>query len=257
MPWLPSRERSEWEGLGVGRSHHETCEVSAHCGKVDADREIGRVSKRQEETALGGGSMRALVGWLHRRPRWARFSQGAVWWEPPTPDPSRSAPLHGRGEFPPPSGGSDNASSCAATAKQSGGLPHYPAGMPKILVVADTPWVINDVHAALSLPGYVLVDHNDPRTIVPVTDQHRPDLAIIDLQVGSMGGMAIVRTLREAEYNGKLQPVPVILLLDRTADAFLAKRAAAAAWLKKPFTSHELRETLAEVLPVEEPATEA
>lgn len=129
--------------------------------------------------------------------------------------------------------------------------------MPKILVVADTPWVVNDVHAALSLPGYVLVDHDDPRTIVTAVDQHRPDTVIIDLQVGSMGGMALVRTLREAEYNGRLEPVPVVLLLDRAADSFLAKRAAAAAWLKKPFTAHELRQIVTGILPVEETVTKA
>ncbi len=44
-----------------------------------------------------------------------------------------------------------------------------------------------------------------------------------------------------------IQPVPIVLLLDRRADAFLAKRAGANGWLVKPFTVQDLRATLAEV----------
>jgi hypothetical protein len=32
-----------------------------------------------------------------------------------------------------------------------------------------------------------------------------------------------------------------VILLDRTVDGFLAKRAGADAWVVKPFTDHELR----------------
>jgi DNA-binding response OmpR family regulator len=34
---------------------------------------------------------------------------------------------------------------------------------------------------------------------------------------------------------------PVILLLDRDADAFLAGRSGAVAWVRKPFSAHDLR----------------
>ena len=113
--------------------------------------------------------------------------------------------------------------------------------MPKILVVADTPWVRNDVHAALSLPGYELRDHSDPRTLTDMVQEFGPDVAVIDLQVASMGGMAMARALREASLAPDFPEVPVVLLLDRGADAFLAKRAAAVAWVQKPFDAADLR----------------
>jgi CheY-like chemotaxis protein len=125
--------------------------------------------------------------------------------------------------------------------------------MPKILVVADTPWVRNDVHAALSLPGYDLQDHDDPRSLTEAVTGFAPDVAIIDLQVASMGGMAMVRALKEASLGIGFPEVPVVLLLDRSADAFLAKRSAADAWLQKPFDAADLREAVAGVL-TEEPA---
>ncbi|MGI9647156.1 MAG: response regulator transcription factor [Acidimicrobiia bacterium] len=126
--------------------------------------------------------------------------------------------------------------------------------MPTILVVADTPWVKNDVHAALSLPGYEIRDHEDPRSLADAVSEFAPDAVLIDLQVASMGGMAMARSLKEAALAPGFPEVPVVLLLDRSADAFLAKRAAADAWLQKPFDTEELRSTVAAVL-TQEPAT--
>jgi len=120
--------------------------------------------------------------------------------------------------------------------------------MPTILVVADAPWVRNDVHAALSLPGYELRDHEDPRSLTTAVAELEPDAVLIDLQVASMGGMAMARALKEASLTPGFPEVPVVLLLDRSADAFLAKRAAADAWLEKPFDTEELRSTVSGVL---------
>ncbi len=130
----------------------------------------------------------------------------------------------------------------------------YSPGMRTILVVADTEWVRNDVRAALSLPGYSLHDHDDPRTLTDAVTELRPDVAIIDMQVGVMGGMAMARALKEASLATDFPELPVILLLDRSIDSFIAKRAAADAWVTKPFDAAELRTAVGSVL-TEEPAT--
>lgn len=128
--------------------------------------------------------------------------------------------------------------------------------MPKVLVVADTPWVMNDVHAALGFPGYELQNHADPYSLTDAVAAFEPDVAIIDLQVASMGGMAMARALKEASQADAFPRVAVVLLLDRSADAFLAKRAAVDGWLHKPFTAAELRSAISEVL-AEEPVAGA
>ena len=128
----------------------------------------------------------------------------------------------------------------------------YAAGMPRILVVADTSWVINEVESVLSLPGFELITHSDPRTLVPAIVEHRPDVAIVDLQVGTMGGMAMTRAIKEAAQGGGSPDVPVVLLLDRLADGFLAKRAAVHSWLVKPFEPHQLREAVGAAVGSEE-----
>jgi len=110
--------------------------------------------------------------------------------------------------------------------------------MSDILVVADETWVLNDVRASLPGPRYTLHEVTDPREVIGRLTDIEPSAVIVDLQIGSMGGMAVTRAIRNGT-NGT--PPPVILLLDRDADAFLAGRSGAAAWVRKPFGSHDLR----------------
>ena len=122
--------------------------------------------------------------------------------------------------------------------------------MPRVLVVADEPWIRNEVLAALSAPGYELIHEDDPRLAAARAEEEEPDAAVVDLQVGSMGGMAITRSLKALAADND-EAVPVVLLLDRSADAFLAKRAGAGAWVRKPFTAFELRGAIESVTSVE------
>ena len=50
------------------------------------------------------------------------------------------------------------------------------------------------------------------------------DVAIFDLQIGTMGGMATTMSLRLDESAGVIPHVPVLMLLDREADIHLARR---------------------------------
>jgi CheY-like chemotaxis protein len=129
------------------------------------------------------------------------------------------------------------------------------SAMSRVLVVADSQWVINDVHAALSLPGIDLVDHEEPDSVVDAMYEAEADLVIVDFQVGTMGGMAVTRAVR-AEHQVEGTPrLPVVLLLDRAADAFLAGRAGADAWVQKPFSANELRTAVERALTDREDGT--
>jgi DNA-binding response OmpR family regulator len=123
--------------------------------------------------------------------------------------------------------------------------------MPKYLVVADAAWARNEVHAAVTDPDVSLIDHADPATAADTAVENDVDLVIADLQMKAMGGMAVTRSLREATGSNEGVGIPVVLLLDRTADAFLAKRAGAASWVVKPFTAHQLGQALATALGVD------
>ena len=113
--------------------------------------------------------------------------------------------------------------------------------MTRVLVVADEAWARNDVHAALTTPDYELTDHEDPATVAGTVADGDFDAVVVDLQVSSMGGMAVTRSVRENNTVRGNDDTPVVLLLDRAADQFLAGRSGAAAWVVKPFTAQELR----------------
>ncbi len=105
-------------------------------------------------------------------------------------------------------------------------------------------WVRDAVHAALSTSDYEITEHDVPATVVDAVAEREPEVAVVDLQVASMGGMAITRAIRDAAAVGTVEDVPVVILLDRRADAFLARRAGAAGWLAKPFEAAELRNAI-------------
>ena len=97
-------------------------------------------------------------------------------------------------------------------------------------------WVVNDVRAALAEERFEILEVADPRIAAEEWYEEEPDIVVVDLQIRSMGGFAVTRSLRETAGAVLEDPPPTILLLDRAADTFLAGRAGADAWLLKPFT---------------------
>jgi CheY-like chemotaxis protein len=69
----------------------------------------------------------------------------------------------------------------------------------------------------------------------------KPDVALLDLQMGSMGGIAVAMQQRLDESVGAAPRVPLVLLLDRAADLHLAKRSGADGWLIKPLDALRIR----------------
>lgn len=114
--------------------------------------------------------------------------------------------------------------------------------MPDVLLVADAPWVINEVRSSLALGEWRLEELADPRVAGDVVEERQPEAVIVDMQVGSMGGMAIVRSIRQ-ETEPSTRP-RIVLLLDRSADDFIARRAGADARVLKPITASLLRSAL-------------
>ena len=117
-----------------------------------------------------------------------------------------------------------------------------------ILVATDADYVIDDVVAALSGPDTSFTVCRNGRDVSRVVEQRTPDLAILDLQCGSMGGMAVTMALRLDESAGALPHVPVLMLLDRRADVHLAKRSAADGWVVKPLDALMLQRAVDAIL---------
>ena len=113
--------------------------------------------------------------------------------------------------------------------------------MPTVLVAADADWVHDEVRAALGGSDTTMVLVRAGRDVTPAVTLHKPDLAVLDLQIGNMGGMATCMSIRHEETADRLPITAVMMLLDRAADVFLAQRCEADGWLIKPLDSLRVR----------------
>jgi DNA-binding response OmpR family regulator len=114
--------------------------------------------------------------------------------------------------------------------------------MPTVLVVSDGAWVTNEVRSALAVGSWQIEEIDDPRAVTDRLGESKVDAVIVDMQVGSKGGMAVVRSIRQG--TDELTRPRTVLLLDRAADGFLARRAGASAAVLKPINAAELRTAL-------------
>jgi DNA-binding response OmpR family regulator len=125
----------------------------------------------------------------------------------------------------------------------------YPRNVPDLLIATDSPAVYTEVCAAVEEPGTTIRWARTGKAVLPALQERAADLVIADLQIGSMGGLAIAMQVTLEAASGRLEkPVPVVMLLDRRADTFLAKRTAVAGWVLKPLDPLRLRAAVTAVL---------
>lgn len=117
----------------------------------------------------------------------------------------------------------------------------------RILLATDADWIVDAVVAALGGDDTSFTVCRDGRDVTRVVagrtesaDEAPFDVAILDLQIGTMGGMATTMALRLDESVGAVPHVPVLMLLDRDADIHLARRSGAEGWLVKPLNALKL-----------------
>jgi CheY-like chemotaxis protein len=120
--------------------------------------------------------------------------------------------------------------------------------VPHVLIAADADWVVDEVRSALEGPDTTFVVCRSGQEVVPAAIRQPPDLAVLDLQIGNMGGMATCMSLRLDESGGRVPHVRVLMLLDRAADLHLARRSGAEGWLVKPLDSLRLRRAATTIL---------
>jgi DNA-binding response OmpR family regulator len=116
----------------------------------------------------------------------------------------------------------------------------------RVLLVMEVDWLVDEVIAALGGADTSFTVCGDGRQVskqvaAVAAEGGAYDLAVVDLQIGSMGGVAVTMALRLDASAGRLPAVPVLLLLDRVADVHLAKRCGAEGWLVKPLDPLRLR----------------
>ncbi len=113
--------------------------------------------------------------------------------------------------------------------------------MVDVLLATDSDDIFSAVDSALGTDDTMVYRVREGQHVLPVVEEKRPDLVILDLQIGNMGGIAACLALRQEEGVDRLPKRPVALLLDREADGFLARQSRADGWLVKPLDPLRLR----------------
>ena len=120
--------------------------------------------------------------------------------------------------------------------------------MSTILVAADASWVRDQVKAACVAPGQRVIEVTRGQDVRDMVAREQPEVAVLDMQIGNMGGVATAIDLHLEADAGRVPQTRILLLLDREADRFLAKRADADAELVKPLNAGTLRRTMKQLL---------
>ncbi len=120
--------------------------------------------------------------------------------------------------------------------------------MQNIIVVSDIPTFGKAIRASVEDRDIAIQEVTSGPELLTAVAGTPPDLVVSDMQVGNMGGMAICLEIRLEESYGNLPHIPVLLVVDRRADVFLARRSHAEGWLVKPLDPLRTRRAVHELL---------
>lgn len=120
--------------------------------------------------------------------------------------------------------------------------------VPNLLLATDADWLFDDVAASLG-GSHDVHRVREGSHVNEAIGKVEPELIILDLQIGNMGGVATSLLVKQEMRAGRLADTPILLLLDREADTFLAEQSDADSWLVKPLNSLALRRAANQLLP--------
>jgi DNA-binding response OmpR family regulator len=118
----------------------------------------------------------------------------------------------------------------------------------EVLIATDADAVYDEVDAALADESTRVLRVRSGEAAAAVVAESSPDLVVLDMQIGNMGGIATCIHLRNEAGDGRLPEVPILMLLDRQADVHLARRSGAEGWVVKPLDAFRLRRAATAVL---------
>lgn len=126
--------------------------------------------------------------------------------------------------------------------------PCYAGAVATILLDSDLVTLRKELRTMLASPEHTIIDAASGPDVLAATRAGGIDLVICDMQMGAMGALAVTMELRHDESYGFAEPVPVLILLDRRADAFLARRTGAEGFVLKPLEPLTVRSAVRALL---------
>jgi DNA-binding response OmpR family regulator len=120
--------------------------------------------------------------------------------------------------------------------------------VPEILIAADSARVFEEIRSVVDGPETAVRWVRRGEAVRQEMNLRPADVAIVDMQIGTMGGVAVCMDLKLEADAGRLESRPVLLVLDRRPDVFLARRSGAEGWIIKPLDPIRLRRAVTALL---------
>lgn len=118
-----------------------------------------------------------------------------------------------------------------------------------LLVLADKdPYDLAALRSGLSAPDREIVEVKDGPNVVTLAHARGPDVVVVAASIGQMGGFAVSYELKIMADEGQIKDPVVIVLLERSADAWLANWSRCDAWRVKPVDPAEIDEIITDLL---------
>lgn len=119
--------------------------------------------------------------------------------------------------------------------------------MSRILAVDDSPSMRQMVAFTLRSAGFEVAEAEDGAIALELARKEKFSLAIVDINMPNMDGMALVRALR-AEADYKFTPLLMLTTEASPERKQEGKAAGATGWIVKPFNPEQLVATIKRVL---------
>jgi len=115
---------------------------------------------------------------------------------------------------------------------------------PLVLAVDDEAGILRLIKLELSTQGFRVISAENGTDALRMAEEHRPDIALLDIVMPEMTGLEVMRKLRERTN------IPVILLTAKGSDADKVRGLESGAddYLAKPFSPEELSARVRAVL---------
>ena len=117
------------------------------------------------------------------------------------------------------------------------------ADQPSILIVDDSPVVVEAVKEALAGDGYTVFTAYDGIEALDMVKRYEFDLILLDIDMPRMNGYQVCKLLKN---DPKFKRIPIVMLTAKTseADRLWGKKAGSDEYVTKPFNYAKVKEIL-------------
>jgi len=106
----------------------------------------------------------------------------------------------------------------------------------EILIVEDEDAIREFEVTYLRAAGYKIIEAADGPTAIELFEKHKPDLAIIDINLPKMSGLEVCKTIRTTSTS----PILIVTARDSDEDEVMGLSMGADDYIKKPFNPNVL-----------------